>query len=97
MPTTTQNPRLAGARLSSSDPGVDSDEFAASTLYTLATVARGLWINTAGDVYVDMYGGGIEGRTPGTNRKFTVLAGTVLPIAITKIYATSTATGQILY
>lgn len=92
----TQNPRLAGSRLSASDPAVDSDAFAASTEYNLTPYARGLYCNTDGDVYVDCLGG-IEGRTAGTNRKFTMVAGGVLPICITKIYNTTTATGQILY
>lgn len=96
MPTTTQNPRLAGAPLRASDVAIDSDAFAATTEYVLETVARGLYCNTAGDVYVDCLGG-IDGRTPGTNRKFTMVAGGTLPLAITKIYSTTTATGQILY
>jgi hypothetical protein len=92
----TQNPRIAGVRLSASDPAIDADAFAASTTYTLTPYARGLYCNTAGDVYVDCLGG-IDGRTAGTNRKFTMVAGGILPLCITKIYDTSTATGQILY
>ncbi len=94
--TTAQNPRIAGTRPGTTDPAVDGDAFAASTTYTLSTHARSLWVNTAGDVYVDFLGG-IEGRTAGTNVKFTVAAASLLPVMVTKIYNTTTATGVILY
>lgn len=94
--TTTQNPRVAGSRLRASDPACDGDAFAASTQYVLETVARGLYCNTAGDVYVDFLGG-IDGRTAGTNRKITMVAGGTFAGLITKIYDTSTATGLVLY
>jgi hypothetical protein len=94
--TTAQNPRISGVRLSASDPAPDGDQFAASTTYVLSTQARSLWINTAGDVYVDFVGG-IEGRSAGTNIKFTCVAGSPLPVMVTKIYSTTTATGVILY
>jgi hypothetical protein len=93
---TTQNIRFAGARPAASDPAVDGDQFAASTTYTLTTHARGLWINTAGDVYVDFLGGQ-DNKAPSTNVKFTVPAGGLLPVCITKIYNTTTATGVVLY
>lgn len=96
MPTTTQNPHIHGAPVRASDPVRDGDAFAASTEYALETVARGLYCNTAGDVYVDFMGG-IDGRTAGTNRKITMVAGGVFPGYITKIYNTTTATGLILY
>lgn len=96
MPVTAQNPRFAGARPAASDPAVDGDQFAATTTYALTTHARGLWINTAGDVYVDFLGG-VEGKTPSTNVKFTFSAPGELRACITKIYSTTTATGVVLY
>jgi hypothetical protein len=94
--TTTQNPRISGARYQASDPACDADAFAAATEYELETVARGLYANTAGDVYVDFLGG-IDGRTAGTNRRIIMVAGGTFAGMITKIYNTSSATGLILY
>lgn len=89
-----QNPRIAGG-MSSTDGGVDGENFDAATEYALTHQARGLHINTAGDVYVDFVG--MDGRTAGTNVKFTFVAGDRPGIWITKIYSTTTATGVILY
>lgn len=96
MPVTAQNSIVAGARPAVSDPACDGDQFAATTAVTLATQSRSLWINTAGDVFVDFVGG-IDGKTASLNVKFSALASQLLPIRVTKIYATTTATGVILY
>lgn len=94
--STAQNPKLAGARPAASDPGIDGEAFTTAGL-TPTTHVRGVWINTAGDLYVDFLGG-IDGRTTSTNVKFTVPAGVLLPICITKIYGTTTtATGVVIY
>lgn len=98
MPVTTQNPRLSGAKLSASDPAVDGTAFDGTADVTPTTISRGVWVATAGSLTVDFYGG-IEGRTTATNITFAgIPAGTLLPIAITKIYNTGTdVSGLILY
>lgn len=96
--TTTQNPRLVGSRLSASDPAVDGDAFTGTADVTLTTVSRGIYIAADGDIKVDFLGG-IDGRTTSTAITFVgVKGGTILPIAVTKIYDTgTTVSGVILY
>jgi hypothetical protein len=98
MPTTTQNPRLSGARLSASDPAVDGLAFTGTADVTLEVVSRGVYIAADGNLAVDMYGG-IDGITPASNIVFVgVKGGTILPIAITKIYDTgTTVSGVVLF
>ncbi len=83
MPTTTQNDRLAGVRLSASDPAVGAVAFTGTADVDLPTVARGVYISTAGDLKVDMF--------DGTTVTFSnLLAGVVYPFAFKKIYDTGT-------
>lgn len=61
---------------------------------TLAKVCRGIYISTAGNLKVDMPGGG----TPVTLTFTGLTAGTVYPIRVKKIYQVgSTAAGIALY
>jgi hypothetical protein len=97
MPVTTQNPRLIG-HISPDDPAVDGDAFTGTADVTLTTVSRGIYIASDGNLTVDFYGG-IDGRTVSTNITFVgVKQGTILPIAVTKVYDTgTTVSGVILY
>lgn len=94
--TTTQNPKLASSRQQASDPAIDVTTVAATTEYILATVGRGFHCNTDGNFVVDMLGG-IDGKTAATNVTFVVKAGQFYPYCITKVYNTTTATGQVLH
>lgn len=94
--TTKQNPRIASGRPSASDPAFDVGEtVSATTEYILETTSRGFHANTAGNLVVDMVGG-VEGKAAATNKTFVVVAGQLYPYAFTKIYATTTCTGQVL-
>lgn len=56
----------------------------------LSYVTRGLWIGGAGNVKVDMFGGESGVTFSG------VPAGTILPIAVTKVYSTNTTATLII-
>lgn len=60
----------------------------------LATVCRGVYVGGAGDVKVDLYGDG--NNAGGTVTFVGVQAGSVLPIVVSRVYATgSSATSMI--
>ncbi len=94
--TTKQNPRFSGAKVSASDPAVDALAFTGTADVTLETYSRGVYIGTAGDLKVDMIG--FDGNAGVSGVTFaSLVAGTILPICISKIYdAGTTASGVIL-
>lgn len=71
------------------DPGAPWNEAVAvvKSDTTVLIETRGLWIGGAGDVTVTMAGPGAEDCT-----FVGVLAGSILPVAVTKVKAATTAT-----
>jgi hypothetical protein len=64
----------------------------------LAVSVRGLYIGNSGKVFVRMHGGANNVTVPGANITFdNVVAGTILPIRIDKVWAdaNTTATGLV--
>jgi len=60
------------------------------TDHTTTSTTRALWVGTAGNVKVDMVGGEGPGETVDTITFTNVQNGTLLPIAVTKVYKTGT-------
>lgn len=92
---TTQNPRLAGARLGARDPFVDGDAFTTGADKILTTQARGFTPTANGTLTIDFIGG-IDGRPASTGVAISVLAGNVYYLCFSKVYASS-PTGVIFY
>jgi hypothetical protein len=92
MATWDEGPRFAGAKAQRSDPAVGAVAINyGSGDQTLPTQSRAIYIGTAGTLKVDM--------ADGSTVTFSNLAaGTIYPIAITKIYQTgsTTAAGLVL-
>ncbi len=84
-----RNVRWDGSPLRAGDPGVDGIAFAGTSDVTLDTHSRAVYIGDDGNLTVDMLGH--NGAAGATNVLFKgVKAGSILPIAITKIYDTGT-------
>lgn len=89
------NPKSESSRSQESDPAENGVEFDGASDVTLSTYSRGVYISTAGTLTVD-FTGGLSG-TGATEVEFTVVAGSILPIKIKKIYNTgTTCTGVVL-
>lgn len=96
MTTTVRNPKLDSARPLASDPAVDGVSFDGTSDVILATYSRGIYIDTAGNLTVDMIG--MNGAVGATLTFSNLLAGVVYPFAVSKIYdAGTTASGVALY
>jgi len=83
-------PQAEGAHASMAAPANSAQAVTPSDTVDLTNVSRGLYIGGAGNLYVNM-------RDTGTNVAFIgVLAGSVLPIRVSRVYSTSTTATGIL-
>jgi hypothetical protein len=63
----------------------------------LSISVRGLYIGVGGNLHVQMHGGANNVANPGANVVFVnVVAGTVIPIRVDTVMATSTSAGHIV-
>jgi hypothetical protein len=73
-----------------STPAENAFTVSPSNSTDLAHVTRGLWVGGAGDVKVDMHGGDSAVVFP------SVPAGTLLPLAVTRVYSSGTTATNIV-
>lgn len=108
VPAGTNNPILEGSPTRSDEPSGDCVAYTNGTALALPMISRAVYIGQAGTLVVDMAGSlatnpntgtaAANGAAPAINVTFSgCVAGSILPLRITKIYSTSTSAGVVLY
>lgn len=78
-------------------PAKEAFDIVPSDSENLSISVRGLYIGVSGNVHVRMHGGANNITSPGANVVFVnVVAGTVLPIRVDTVMATSTTAEHIV-
>ena len=97
MATRTPRDPYDHMRSETDSPAKEAFVITPSDSENLSVSVRGLYIGVSGNLHVRMHGGANNITSPGANVVFVnVVAGTVLPIRVDTVMATTTTAGHIV-